>query len=135
MRLRKAVPWLPALAGRQRTRSPAPTAPPGQGGTCIVLGDELSKLEEAGRLAAEVLGCRLHRTEPYYNETGHSQARRLAAPCRLAARRWEGAGAGAYAPKPCMTARLMRGRRGAGRVQRAAAGRAVHGHAAAAGGH
>ena len=41
-----------------------------------MLGDELSKLEEAGRLAAEALGCRLHRTEPYYNETGHSQARR-----------------------------------------------------------
>ena len=42
-----------------------------------MLGDELSQLEETGWLAADALGCRVHRSEPYYRESEHSQVRGL----------------------------------------------------------
>ena len=47
----------------------------GQGGTCIVLGDDHAWVAEASRLAQERIKCVVQPASPFYRREGHMQAR------------------------------------------------------------
>ena len=47
----------------------------GQGGTCIVLGDDHAWVAEASKLAQERIKCVIQPASPFYRREGHMQAR------------------------------------------------------------
>lgn len=55
--------------------SPLECLSAGQGGTCLVLGDDHAWVAEASRLAQERIKCVIQPASPFYRREGHMQAR------------------------------------------------------------
>lgn len=44
-----------------------------QGGTCVLVGDDVKKVAEAGEFAKKLIGCKIMQNKPYYRTAGHVQ--------------------------------------------------------------
>lgn len=46
-----------------------------QGGTCVLVGDDVKKVAEAATFAKKLIGCTILENTPYYRSSGHVQVR------------------------------------------------------------
>jgi len=44
-----------------------------QGGTCVLVGDDVKKVAEAAEFAKKLIGCKIMQNKPYYRTAGHVQ--------------------------------------------------------------